>query len=169
MDPLKILLLLRHGKSSWNDPSLDDHDRPLKKRGRRAATRIGEEIVARDLVPDRIVSSTARRASQTARRTSKKMTPPPPIVEEPRLYFEGPRDHLEVLASLGGNSDRILLVGHNPNLEELVHRLTGELPVLPTAALVCIDLEIESWTEAPAAKGRLRLVVRPRELDRWIG
>ena len=161
---MKTLLLLRHGKSSWKDSTLSDDQRPLKKRGRRAATRMGEEIQNRNLSPGVIVSSKAKRARQTAQRVLDQLDPQCPLVVRSELYFEGSRSYLQVAAQEGGEHESILLVGHNPDLEELVARLTDQDLFLPTACLVRIDLETESWSEIENLSGTLQFVLKPREL-----
>ena len=160
---MKTLLLLRHGKLSWKDATLQDRERPLKKRGRRDADRMGQEILDRELTIDRIFSSPARRALQTARRVED-ILGRPAVEEFPFLYFHGPLEILRSVRNHGDPSENILLVGHNPDLEDLVDSLTGEQPILPTAALVCIDLDIHSWKEIEGERGHLRFVLRPKEL-----
>jgi phosphohistidine phosphatase len=94
---VKALLVLRHGKSSWKDTSLHDFDRPLTKRGKRAATEMGKEISRRHLTPDLILSSAARRARQTAKRVAKATGYSGNIAREIQLYLTGVHRHLDVL------------------------------------------------------------------------
>ncbi len=162
---MKTLLVLRHGKSSWGSPSLADHDRPLKKRGRRDAARMGRELRARDLVPDLIVSSTAQRARSTARRAAEAAGCGDRIVETEKLYLSAVTSHLEILAEHAEDGhQRVMVVAHNPTLEDLVEHLTGEDVGLTTANLARVDLDIDSWAELPQAHGELRFVLRPKEL-----
>ena len=161
---MRTFLVLRHGKSSW--PSgVEDHDRPLKGRGKRAARRIGQEIRERGLVPDLIVSSTAQRARSTAGRVAEAAGYDGGIVKSGDLYLSSVERQLATVAELAGDDHRrVMVVGHNPTSEELVEHLTGEKVRLTTANLACIDLDIESWHELGAAHGTLRFVLRPREL-----
>ena len=163
---MKTLLVLRHGKSSWSSPGLADHDRPLKKRGRRDATRMGEELRRRALVPDLVLSSTARRARSTARRAAEAAGCGDRIVKTAELYLSGVAGHLKVIAGHAGKGqERVMVVAHNPTLEDLVEHLTGEDVRLTTANLACVDLDVAAWVELAPGRGRLRFVLRPKELS----
>ena len=163
---MKTLLILRHGKSSWANEGLDDHDRPLKGRGKRSARRIGEELKRRDLVPDRIVTSTAKRARDTAARTAKACGFDGELDRTSDLYFAGTDGYLRTLVERARDSDeRVMLVGHNPDCEDLVERLSGMREPITTANLACIDLDVDSWGEVATTRGTLRFVLRPQELE----
>ncbi len=159
---MKTLLILRHGKSSWADPSLDDHDRPLKKRGRRGARSIGRQLLEAGLVPDLVLSSTARRAHSTARHCVEECGSKARIELTRNLYGTGAARHLEEIGRCGREGDAtVMVVGHNPDLEELVAVLTGESTTLKTAFLAAITLDIESWADLATSRGRLLRVLRP--------
>ena len=161
---MKTLLVLRHGKSSWST-GLPDHGRPLKGRGKRASKRIGEELRARDLVPDLIVSSTARRARSTARRAAEASGYDGEVPETRDFYETTAGRLLAVLPEhVADAHDRVMIVGHNPTSEDLVEHLIGEDVVMTTANLACIDLDIDSWRDLTRATGTLRFLLRPREL-----
>ena len=161
---MKTLLLLRHAKSSWKDAARRDFDRPLTKRGKSAAQAMGGEIRRRNLVPDLILASAARRARQTAKRARQAMSYDGISITRNKLYLSGVRCHLEILARVDDAYDRVLLVGHNPDLEYLVECLTGLQVTLPTGTLVCLDLETDSWRQVSEVPGRLRLVVKPKQV-----
>ena len=159
---MKTLLILRHGKSSWADPGLDDHERPLKKRGRRSARSIGEQLSKAGLQPDLVLSSTARRARSTAHRCLAAAGVEAPIELTRDLYATGAARHLEEISRRAANEHRtVMVVGHNPDLEDLVAVLTGEPTTLKTAYLAAISLKIESWANLATARGRLDLLLRP--------
>ena len=161
---MKTLLVLRHGKSSWST-GLPDHDRPLKGRGKRAAKRMGQELRSRDLVPDLIVSSTARRARGTARRAAESAGYDREIPETRDFYATTAGQLLSTLPEHVADAyDCVMIVGHNPTSEDLVEQLTGAGIIMTTANLACIDLDIDSWREAPRASGALRFLLRPKEL-----
>ena len=161
---MKTLLVLRHGKSSWADYGLGDHDRPLKKRGRRDARRMGEELAVRDLVPDLVLSSTARRARSTARRAAEAAGCADRVTETHKLYLTGVEQQLRTVAEHAGDDhERVMIVGHNPTFEDLVEHLTGEDERMTTANLACIDLDVDSWQRLAGARGSLRFLLRPRE------
>lgn len=160
---MKTLLLLRHGKSSWSDDSLPDHDRPLKNRGRRAAEGVGCLLAEQELVPELIVTSTAIRARDTALLVAKAADYRGAIDSLAELYHAEPNTFVEVLSRVSTDSEKILLVGHNPGLEDWLHELVGSRHELPTAALAEIELPIHRWSEITReTRGNLRGVWRPK-------
>jgi phosphohistidine phosphatase len=163
---MKLLSILRHAKSSWKDSSLEDHDRPLSKRGLRDAPRMGALIRERGLVPDTVLSSTARRARDTALAVATEAGFPDEVRFSRRLYGADPDTYLESLRALPDTTAHVLVVGHNPGLEALLATLVGESHTLPTAALAVVELPVESWSElGPPPLGRLQGLWRPRELE----
>ncbi|ETW95286.1 MAG: hypothetical protein ETSY1_31260 [Candidatus Entotheonella factor] len=160
---MKTLLVFRHAKSSWKDDALDDHDRPLSKRGNKTAPLMGEWIAKQHAVPDLILSSTAKRAKSTAKKTAKAMGYQGDIHYDPRLYLASPKAYLKALRHYAHAHPSVMVVGHNPGLEDLVQHLTGADPALPTAALAEIVLDIESWQELTSnTRGQLRHLWLPR-------
>lgn len=145
---MKTLLILRHAKSSWSDPELSDHDRPLNKRGRLAAPVMGAFLDERSGPPDLIVSSSALRAMQTASLFAVGCAYAGPIEERAELYGGGPDEYLAVLRGVSDVYGRVLVVGHNPAIEELWLGLTGRLHRWPTCALGEVRLEVASWSRA---------------------
>lgn len=164
---MKTLLILRHAKSSWKHPELDDAERPLNKRGRQDAPRMGKLLREQDLLPDLILSSPARRAADTARLVSDQCGYGRDDIRiHPQLYLADQAAYVEVLSQLPGEAQTVLVVGHNPDLEILLEALTGEQHPLPTAALAQVELPISSWAEFDAeAEGRLIQLWSPRQLD----
>ena len=144
---MKRLLILRHAKSSWADSSLDDWQRPLNDRGRRDAPRAGEWLRARSRIPDVIVTSDAIRARTTAQAVAKAAGYSGEIVVEPSLYHAAAPEMFAVLNGVSDEVRTVLMVGHNPGLEQLLRQLTGEFHDLPTAALVELSVPIERWRE----------------------
>ena len=162
---MKTLLVLRHAKSSWNDPALDDHERPLNKRGRRDGPRMGEFVRENGLLPDIVFSSDAVRARHTAEAVAEAARYTGEILLNPHLYMASPADILSLLRTVRKNAETVMIVGHNPGLEELVEQLTGEPQDLPTAALAQIVLPIEQWRDLkPSTRGTLLGHWRPKEL-----
>jgi phosphohistidine phosphatase len=161
----RTLLIMRHAKSRWDDPNVVDHDRKLTGRGKVDARRMGEALRARDLVPDAIVSSTARRAQGTARRVAKGCQFGGTLRLDAGLYSGGLSSFLEVLASLEPSVRRVLVVGHNPSMKEWVLHLTGEAVALPTAALVRVELAVDEWPQIDGSTvGELLSIMTPQEL-----
>ena len=162
---MKTLLVLRHAKSSWNDQELDDHERPLNKRGRRDAPRLRELVREYGLIPDVIISSDAVRARLTAEAVAEAVRYAGEILLDPRLYLACPADILSLLTTVRENAGTVMIVGHNPGLEKLVEQLTGERQDLPTAALAQIGLPIGQWRDLKrSTRGTLVGLWRPEEL-----
>lgn len=161
---MKTLLLLRHAKSSWNQPELNDRDRPLNKRGKKEAPKVGNYLKANDLVPDLILSSTARRAHETAQAAAEESGFEGQIDQYQDLYMSDTACYLDILQSLPDTANRVLVVGHNPDLDELLTLLTDVNQHMTTAALAQIILPISSWQELnEATDGRLQNLWSPRE------
>lgn len=162
---MRELLVLRHAKSSWKVAELDDHERPLNERGRRDAPRMGRLVGDRRLVPDRIVSSTAVRARATAEAVAEACGFRGEIVLTRQLYLADPEDCLALVAAVPAADHRVLLVGHNPCLEDLVEIVTGRPERMSTAALAWIALPVEEWAETTAGvRGELLALWRPKEV-----
>ena len=162
---MKTLLILRHAKSSWDDPAVPDHDRPLTERGKQDAKRVGQLLQEHGLVPDLIVSSTAKRACKTANKVAKACGYDGQIEVTRRLYQAYPGHFIEVLREVGNEHATVLVVAHNPGLEELVRYLTGQAEPMPTAALAEVSLDIDSWQSLSVPPGgNLVQVWRPKEL-----
>jgi phosphohistidine phosphatase len=165
---MKTLLLLRHAKSSWKDPDLSDHDRPLNKRGQSDAPRMGKLLKDEELIPDLIMSSTAARANKTAELVAKECKYKGEIVLNHSLYGAEPADYLKILEGLSDTYKAVLVVGHSPSLGETVEVLTGSPDVImPTCSLAQIRLSIQNWDELnkQKIKGKLVKVWRPKELS----
>ena len=162
---MKELLILRHAKSSWDAPAVDDFERPLAPRGEKEAPRMGAYLAAIAFVPDLIVSSPARRASQTAQKVAKAAGFKGDIAFDQRIYLANPDTLLEVVCALPETAGRVLLVGHNPGFEELVAALCGGAVRLTTAALACVELPATAaWVDVERASGVLLWLVTPKTL-----
>jgi len=163
---LKTLLLLRHAKSSNDDPSLKDFERPLNERGRKDAQLVGEYIRKRKINADLVISSPAERARQTAELVLKSAGLKVELRFDKRIYDAGVRRLLNVISQIEDDANAVVLVGHNPGFEELFEALTGEGHDLPTASLACIELSVEKWSKvrAGAGVGQLKWLVTPKEL-----
>jgi phosphohistidine phosphatase len=150
---VKTLLLLRHAKSSWDDGSLNDFDRPLAARGKRDAPRIGKALVERGPAPDLIISSPAARARETIEAViiSARIGFGPRFDET--IYGASSSELMSVIRRLPDESSCALLVGHNPGFEDTVGRLTRTHEQMPTAALACIEFQIERWEDVEDGQG----------------
>ena len=162
----RTLLVMRHGKSKRDEQVLiNDHDRPLAKRGKSDAIRVGEEILTRGLLPDIIVTSTAKRARSTARRVAKGSEFTSRIICSPDLYSADASSCFEVVSALPHQACIAMLVGHNPMLEDFLSLVARRQIYLPTAALACVDFSMDDWSVFGAdSRGCLRFLLLPREL-----
>jgi phosphohistidine phosphatase len=163
---VKTLLILRHAKSSWDDPALDDRERPLNARGEQDAPRIGQLAREQGLTAELIISSDAVRARLTAEAMADATGYRGEILLDPRLYHA---TAAEILTALRDAAERdvatVMVVGHNPGLEELLAQLTGEPDDLPTTALARIALPIDQWSDLDTStRGTLVGLWRPSEL-----
>jgi phosphohistidine phosphatase len=150
---MKTLILVRHAKSSWDDTSLPDKDRPLNNRGKRDAPKMGQRLAKRDARPDLILSSPAKRALTTAEIIAKKLDyKRKDIVVDDRLYAVKPDDLLGVIRELGDKLERVMVFGHNPELTELAHRLSSEITHMPTCAVAEFTFDAKSWSNVGKEK-----------------
>ena len=157
------MLILRHAKAE-PDSGEGDEQRPLAKRGRRAAERVGELLS--DTLPELVLSSTSLRTRETVERLKKGAGSLGKVEFSSELYLASPSTCLRVLAERGGDAERVMLVGHNPGLEELVSLLTGEQVSLPTAGLAECALEVERWSDVSRdTRAELVALRYPRDDD----
>ncbi len=165
--------LLRHAKSDWSDPSLADFDRPLNKRGRKAAPVMGRYLRKHKLLPDLVLCSSAVRAQQTWARTAEELKDEVPVKYLRSLYLAPPSRLLAALHRVPSGTKSVLLVAHNPGMEHLAAQLagSGEATALarmgekfPTAALAVFSFETDDWRSLAPGTGRLEAFVIPRDL-----
>ena len=152
---MKTLLLIRHAKAERAGPHLADHDRALDDEGQGEAREMGRRLKQRGIVPDRIISSTARRAVTTARLIADELgLAVGALVEDRRLYASAPANLLLVIQELDDTPACVALVGHNPEMTELAQHLAPRAPDMATGAVAHLEFELESWalieTVAPA-------------------
>jgi len=162
---MKTILLMRHGKSSWKDSNLSDHDRPLSKRGQNDAPRMGMILCDRELIPQRILSSTALRARQTAEAIVQVSGFQEDVIYLDRLYMAEVEEYITVLRELPDSIERVMIIGHNPGLETLLQLLSGRIESLPTAVIAHLVLPIHHWVELSSdSNGDLVEIWRPKEV-----
>jgi len=167
---MKRLYLLRHAKSSWKDTSLADYDRPLAGRGRRAAKAIAGHLREQGIEPELVLCSTARRARETLERIEPARATSAVRLEDD-LYAASAGALLERLRSVPDTVESVMLIGHNPGLQQLALDLARPSPTVrelatkyPTAALATLTFPVSSWRELDRDTAELVALVRPREL-----
>jgi phosphohistidine phosphatase len=173
---MKTLTLLRHAKSSWDDGATRDFDRPLNKRGRQAARTIGREMRELGLRFDHVIASPAVRVVETLREVEEGYGGPLGAAFDRRVYLASAETLVEIIQAAGDDGASLLLVGHNPGLENLALMLGEEGPLraeievkYPTATLTEISLPAERWGQVGRGGGTITRFVRPRDLDPELG
>lgn len=161
---MKTLLLLRHAKSSWKDSALADFERPLNDRGRKAAELVGNFIAKQNVTIDLVISSPAVRARQTIDLVLRASKRKPELRFDQRVYEASPARLLEITSQIEDDRKSVLLVGHNPGMEELLTLLVGVEHHMPTASLAKIVLSGKKWDKILTEKGVLESFVRAREI-----
>lgn len=168
------LWLLRHAKSAWDDPGLDDFARPLSPRGRKACRQIGRHMAERGIRPDLVLCSPATRTRQTWERLEKRLGDGGKIRFEPSLYLADPGALLALVRAAPTACRELLLIGHNPGLEELARRLAGSAAgdslsrltgKYPTGALAEVTFPARTWAQVAPDSGFLASFVTPSQLD----
>ncbi|OYY79523.1 MAG: histidine phosphatase family protein [Sphingomonas sp. 28-62-20] len=175
---MKTLTLLRHAKSGWDDPVARDFDRVLNERGQRAAALIGRHMRALGLRYDSVLASPAIRVVQTLDHLVPAYGSMAEPIWERRIYLASSATLLDLVHALAADEDRVLLVGHNPGLEDLVLTLAADDGSVarsaveikfPTASLAEIAFDVADWRDIDAGSGTLTRFVRPRDLDPTLG
>jgi phosphohistidine phosphatase len=176
---IKKLLILRHAKSGWDDPVARDFDRPLNKKGEKAARLMGKWMKGESITFSQVIASPAVRVIETidyvAAGYGKRIEP----TWERRVYLASSATLMDVLREVDSSKSSVLMVGHNPGLEDLVLDLVPEgrdaalrdlvFEKYPTAAIAEIELDIENWADIERGKGSLKQFIRPRDLDPELG
>jgi phosphohistidine phosphatase len=166
---MKTLFVLRHAKSSWDDPDLADFDRPLNDRGNTSAPFMGKLMASNGFAPGLILASPAARAKATAKLAKEGGDIDAEIRYDERIYEASPGALRQVVADVDDEFRSVMIVGHNPGMEGFIKYLTGRLEPMPTASLAVIDLDIATWSEIDAERGILRKIFRPKDEMKTFG
>ena len=171
---MSLLTVLRHAKSSWDEPGLDDFDRRLNERGRKAARRVGREMKRRRIRFDHAIASPAVRVRETIEELAKGYGKLPGVSFEPQIYDASAAALLHIVRCIPEIAHAPLLVGHNPGLQQLVLALARDdgdgirdrvAEKYPTAAVAMIELGSTRWDEVETHSGTIVELILPRELD----
>ena len=162
---MKTIYLMRHAKSKRGPEYETDYERPLAKRGKRDAARMGAYLAEHDLLPELIVCSSAERARDTAVRFAEAADYQGEMWFQERLYFTDDQVYLELIWALDDTLASAMFVGHNPATESVIETLSGVYATMPTAAVACVQFEVETWADVEEGMGHLAWVERPKELE----
>ncbi len=171
---MKCLTLLRHAKSSWDDPHLDDFNRPLNERGWKASRRMGRELAQRGMKFDLVIASPAERVRETIDGLMEEFQLKVEVRFDPEIYLAAEERLLEIVRALPESVNAPLLVGHNPGLQQLAVGLTRRDPKgvrdhvankFPTGALARVELPAHRWAEVGAGTGEIAELILPKDLD----
>ena len=175
---MKRLTLLRHAKSSWDDPVSRDFDRPLNRRGERAAVTMGRHARERGLHFDHLIASPAVRVVETLEKFAEGFGELIDANWDRRIYLASSATLMDVLRDLPDNAGDVLIMGHNPGLEDLIlslvpdgsSSLRDDVEIkFPTASLAIVEIDVDHWDEVDSNKARLISFTRPRDLDPALG
>ena len=170
----KRLILLRHAKSAWDNPSVADFDRPLSNRGRKAAPLVGAYLGRRGLVPGLVLASSAKRAVETLDLVSAGWQTKPTVRKLKSLYLAMPREMLRRIQAIGKEPDCVMLVGHNPGIADLANWLCSHGKAeqranlarkFPTGAIAVIEFDVEDWGDVDAETGHLIDFATPKQIE----
>ena len=169
---MRTLYVLRHAKSDWGDASLRDFDRPLNGRGRKSAKAMGRELRERGLTPDLVLLSPSARTTETLARVEEGFGASFEKVEESSIYLAENEALVALIRNAPAKSERLMIVGHNPGMHELVLLLANEPRDLreeaaakfPTGAMAEISFDVGDWSDVTPGSGFIRSFLKPREL-----
>jgi phosphohistidine phosphatase len=162
---MRTLYLLRHAKSSWKDPSQADFERPLANRGRKACETVARLIQDRGVEFDLVLCSTAIRARETIELVGKYAKLRTELRFDERIYEATVEQLVEIISQVENDRKSVLLVGHNPGFEDLLHLFSGEDQSFPTASLAKVKLKVSKWSEPFDHKAAVDWIARPKELE----
>ena len=164
---MKEVYFVRHAKSSWSDPSLIDHDRPLNKRGKRDAPRMARRLVGLGVSPDGILTSTARRARRTARAFREAFgLGKDDVIQRGELYHAGPRQIERQIRTLPDSWKTVLVFGHNPGYTDVANLLDHDQTIdnVPTCGIVGARARIDSWEDFELSRAKRTTFMYPKQV-----
>ena len=164
---MKKLFIVRHAKSSWDFPELDDFDRPLNKRGKANAPEMGRRLAEKDVLPDLLISSPAKRAAATARRIAEAIHyDKNKIIKEQEFYHGGVQNFVNIISQQEKDINTLMVFGHNPGLTDLANYLANAgIYNIPTCGIVEIDFDSDDWSDVAKGKGKLVSFDYPKKVS----
>ena len=163
---MKQLLIARHAKSSWDDFTIEDHERPILEKGRQKSEKVAAALKQKIILPDLIISSTAKRAKETAIILATGLGYPIDNIRyEKRIYHADADDIFNELFGLDDSITSVMVVGHNPTLTDLVNHFSKTMiDNLPTSAVASVTFKTAQWEKTGSSKFKLKFIMRPRDL-----
>lgn len=166
---MKTLYIIRHAKSSWEDPEMDDADRPLNDRGKRDAPRMGKRLKEKEVTPHLMISSPAKRAFSTARRIAKVLDyKKKDIVKEKKLYHASDDELLKVIQGFNSKHEIIFMFGHNPGLTDFANSLRNdehEIDNIPTCGIIAFQFNVNAWKDITWGIGNMLFFDFPKSRE----
>lgn len=163
---MKHLLIMRHAKSSWDQPNLSDYERPLNERGQIAALKMGSFLKELNILPQAILYSTAQRTTETMSLFVEASQFQGTLLPKDDLYASSAESYLSIIRNYKEDHETIIIIGHNPSCENLCRMLCGSETFFPTAAIGHLALPIDHWQDLDSnTKGILKNIWRPKDLD----
>jgi len=161
--------VIRHAKSDWNDSKISDFERGLSKRGQKDAQTIASYLALQKIKPDLILSSSALRTQNTVNSLLKENKGKIKVHYMSELYMVRPETIMDTLSLQDDKYNTIFLVGHNPELTEMINNLIDEnFYKLPTMGVICIDLDIESWSDIKDTTGKVDFFISPKQFKYYV-
>jgi len=162
---MRTLYLVRHAKSSWKNPGLDDFERPLNKRGHQDAPLMGKILKKRKVSPSLMISSPATRAVTTARTIAEKINYPLEKIQySEKIYLASERELLRLIEGIDDKRKKVMLVGHNPGFTSLANYFTNQyVSNVPTCGVFCVNLKLASWALIEANCGEFKFFEYPKK------
>ncbi len=167
---MKSLYLIRHAKSSWDNPGLNDLERPLNKRGKQNAPMMGKLLNKLGVLPDLIISSPAKRAISTAKRIALETGYPESNISSNKLlYMAGVNDFIEVIMNTGDKINKLMIFSHNYGITDFANYISeSNIENIPTCGVVKIDFDFDSWNKIKKEKGKLVFFEYPKKYPNGI-
>ncbi|MFT7878766.1 MAG: histidine phosphatase family protein [Sulfurimonas sp.] len=160
---MKTLYLIRHAKSDWSDLSKSDFKRGLNKRGKRDITRMGNALEEREVKPDLIISSSAKRAKKTAKGLAQKLGYKDKLLLLDELYLCEPQQWLETIQSIPEKYQSVFIVGHNPEITDVTNMLIDDyIDNVPTLGIVGFDVSVKKWKKFERENAKLKFFIYPK-------
>jgi phosphohistidine phosphatase len=165
---MKKLLIIRHSKSSWKDPSKEDYDRPLNKRGKRDAPFMGRLLNNNGLFPDKIVSSGAKRARKTAKIIKEQLVFEKDIEFNDDIYYKDEEDIVSLIKQTSDDVETLYLIGHNPMLNFLAYHFVDFVENIPTTGIVSVEFDVTSWSDISPSNATLDRFEYPKKYKKKL-